>query len=94
MDLGANSNEDVGGHGLTKRLDYNYTTLLVVVVVVIFYTTLELDKFIGFILFQCNNKISLRLMSQIINKKKAVDAQVQRRIQLVVVGIIIQKCSI
>ena len=93
MDLGANSNEDVGGHGLTECLDYNYTTLLVVVVV-IFYTPLELDKFIGFILFQCNNKISLRLMSQIINKKKAVDAQVQRRIQLLVVGIIIQKCSI
>jgi len=36
LDLGANSNDDVEGHGLMEWLDYNYTTLLLVVV--IFYT--------------------------------------------------------
>ena len=57
-----------------------------VLLVVVIFIHLELDKIIGFILLHCNNKISLRLMSQIINKKKAMYEQVQRRIQLLVVG--------
>jgi hypothetical protein len=55
LDLGANSSDDVGGDGLMDLLDYNYTTLLGVGV--IFFIHLELDKFIGFILLHCNNKI-------------------------------------